>query len=311
MVVEVFTGGAPLSCCSEKFRTGVSIRIGTKWGPDLARHKDRRLLVLLIGYCVGPRMFGGVCTCWSSWSRLNLAKGEDLRQRILSRRASEMVFLRLFEQLRKLQIMLGGHTHGENPTGLEAWKHLLVGAAYEANFHMCALGLRHPENKLPIRKPTRVPISDPELASRLSASCLCPGHKQGHASLEGSYRGKPLTAWAETYPWKFCQKICDAFLKRDSAAVPDVDVFVGSEAEADSERESEPERTDNAPPRKSYTALVQKLHVNTGHASLPQMLRLAQRAKAPERAYSCGLCHGFCTAGDSAQSPQQCFVLLP
>ena len=28
---------------------------------------------------------------------------------------------------------------------------------------------------------------------------------------------------------------------------------------------------------------MQKLHVNTGHASLPKMLRLAGRAKAPER----------------------------
>ena len=147
-----------------------------------------------------------------------------------------MVFLRLFEQLQKLQITLGGHIHGENPTGSEAWKHLLVGPAYEANFHMCAVGLRHPDSKLPIRKPTRVLTSDPELANMLSA-CLCPGHKQGHASLEGSYRGRPLTAWAETYPWKFCQEVCSAFLKCDSAVVPDVDVFVGSDAEADSERE--------------------------------------------------------------------------
>ena len=193
-----------------------------------------------------------------------MSKGEALKQRILDRRASDMVFLRLFEQLWKLQMVLGGHIHGENPTGSEAWKHVLVGPAYEANFHMCALGLKHPENKLPIRKPTRVLTSDPELASALSA-CLCPGHKQGHASLEGSYRGKSVTAWAETYPWKFCNKVCEAFRRRDSAIVLDVDVFVGSEAEADSGRESEPDTEDPAPARANYSALVQKLHVNTGH----------------------------------------------
>ena len=44
-----------------------------------------------------------------------------------------------------------------------------------------------------------------------------------------------------------------------------------------------------APPRRPprpnprvYVAMVQKLHVNTGHATVPQMLRLAYRAKAPQ-----------------------------
>ena len=188
-MVEVFTGKAPLSSCSEKVRDGVSIRIGTKWGHDLSRPKNRRLLVLLVGYSRPKDVWvSWPCTCWSSWSRFNLSRPR--RQRILDRRASEMVFLHLFEQLWKLQVLLGGHIHGENPTGSEAWKHVLLGPAYEANFHMCGLGLRHPENKIPIRKPTRVLTSDPQLASALS-TCLCPGHKQGHASLEGSYRGKP------------------------------------------------------------------------------------------------------------------------
>ena len=69
---------------------------------------------------------------------------------------------------------------------------------------------------------------------------------------------------------------------------PDVDIFLESDAEADSEREGEPEEApaerDRIAPRggrPDYKALVQKLHVNTGHASVPQMLRLAQRARAP------------------------------
>ena len=42
--------------------------------------------------------------------------------------------------------------------------------------------------------------------------------------------------------------------------------------------------------------MIQKLHVNTGHASVPQMLRLAQRAKAPAglvaeiRKFKCPIC---------------------
>ena len=42
--------------------------------------------------------------------------------------------------------------------------------------------------------------------------------------------------------------------------------------------------------------MIQKLHVNIGHASVPQMLRLAQRAKAPQavidaiRQFRCPIC---------------------
>ncbi|CAE7032082.1 GIP [Symbiodinium natans] len=178
----------------------------------------------------------------------------------------------------------------------QACKHILVGPAYEANFHMCALGLRHPVSQLPLRKPTRVLTTDCLLASRLS-QCMCPGHQE-HACLEGQYKGKSLSAWAETYTESFCKAVCQSFARRDPEVHVIEDVFVESEAEADSEREDEADAPRERPVAgaANYKAMVQKLHVNTGHASVPQMLRLAKRACAPPavveavRQFRCHVC---------------------
>ena len=61
--------------------------------------------------------------------------GQALREKILKQRAEDTIFLKLFEQLWRLQQILGGHIHGENPTGSDTWNHIIVGPAYEANFH--------------------------------------------------------------------------------------------------------------------------------------------------------------------------------
>ena len=159
----------------------------------------------------------------------------------------------------------------------------------------------HPLSKLPIMKPTRVLTSDPELANQLSA-CRCPGHAK-HACLECNYKGSSLTKRAETYPQGLCRKVAQVVLNRDQDELSDVDIFVGSEDDADSERESEPPG-DPPPPEAvaprvrapNYKALVQKLHTNMGHASIPQMLRLAQRARAPApvlqaiKDFKCSIC---------------------
>ena len=67
-----------------------------------------------------------------------MGKSPAHKQQVLSQRAADMPFLRFFERLWRLQGALGGFIHGENPVGSDAWKHILVGPAYEANFHQCA-----------------------------------------------------------------------------------------------------------------------------------------------------------------------------
>ena len=296
-LIEVFTDKAPLARVSQKFRSLESIRLGTSHGQDFTRAKDRRLLLLLIGYCRPKDVwFSWPCSCWSGWARLNLAKGPPASEQVLSRRAAERPFLRLFEQAWSLQLLLGGHVHAENPTGSQAWQEINLGPAYEVNFHMCAVGMFCPKERLPILKPTRIVTSDPGLVLALR-SCRCPGHS-AHAHLEGGAKTKQ----AEVYPYKLCKKIVTYFSSRDEEVEPNHDIFLNTDDEADSEREDD-ESPDNPAAeaegenqRISYSAMIQKLHVNTGHASVPQMLRLAQRARAPPavvsaiRSFRCPVC---------------------
>ncbi|CAE7239120.1 RE1 [Symbiodinium sp. CCMP2592] len=170
---------------------------------------------------------------------------------------------------------------------------ITLGPAFEVDFHMCANGLVCKNSKLPIKRPTRIVTSDPALAEGLRR-CRCPNHTE-HAHI--------LATQGLRYPRLFCRSVAACLARRDTEVLPTHDVFLETDDEADSERESEPdvEMPEDAPdpqvPRqRSYKAMVQKLHVNTGHASIPQMLRLAQRARAPTgvveeiRKFKCPVC---------------------
>ncbi|CAE7884699.1 RE1 [Symbiodinium microadriaticum] len=214
---------------------------------------------------------------------------------VLARRKKERPFLHLFEQAWSLQTMLGGHIHAENPVASLAWNEMSLGPAYEVDFDLCAVGLVDKSSGMPIQRPTRVVTSDPQLVSALRV-CQCPGHS-AHAHVADSAQSPSLT-----YPRQFCRNIATALACRDTDVTPDHDIFVQTDDEADSERESDQEGDPDEAPRmreanrRSYAAMIQKLHVNTGHASVPQMLRLAQQAKAPAalvaeiRKFRCPVC---------------------
>ncbi|CAE7205276.1 GIP, partial [Symbiodinium sp. CCMP2456] len=229
------------------------------------------------------------------WSRRNLAKGGNAARNVLARRKKERPFLHLFEQAWSLQTMLGGHIHAENPVASLAWNEMSLGPAYEVDLDLCAVGLVDKTSGLPIQRPTRVVTSDPQLVSALRV-CQCPGH-EAHAHVT-----EPAQSSSLVYPRQFCRRIATALASRDAHVTPDHDIFVQTDEEADSERESDQEGDPEEAPRlreanrRSYAAMIQKLHVNTGHASVPQMLRLAQRAKAPAdlvaeiRKFRCPVC---------------------
>ena len=296
-LVEVFSGRAPLSHHCEQIRGLASSRLGANHGQDFSRARDRRLLLLLLAR-TRPKdvWFSWPCECWSGWSRVNLAQGGSAARTVLAKRQKERPFLRLFEQTWSLQTMLGGHAHAENPVGSLAWHEITLGPAYEVDFDMCAVGLCDRRSGLPIRKPTRIVTSDPRLVESLE-KCKCPGHAE-HAHLTGHRHAQ----CSEVYPRKLCRRVASAFASRDKHVTPVHDIFLETDEEADSERESEPADEAEGNPamqaanRRSYAAMIQKLHVNTGHASVPQMLRLAQRAKAPEgvvtaiRKFKCPVC---------------------
>ena len=312
-LIEVFAGSANLSRHCERIRQGPCIRIGLGWGQDLLRANDRRLLLLLIAL-VKPKdvWFSWPCRCWSGWSSSSINKGGSCASQVRACRSRESVFLRLFEQAWQLQTMQGGHAHGENPSGSHAWQQLSLGPAFEVDLHMCAVGLRHPQTRQPVLRPTRIVTTDASLAESLRV-CRCPSHPD-HAHLADQCRRQHLASWSDHYPMKFCKLVARTMHQRDELVEPCEDVLLNTDDEADSESEdflrapasiqaeagsqAEQEELSAAAPRNrnKFRAMIQKLHVNTGHSSNEQMLRLAHRAKASEeviqaiKEFRCSIC---------------------
>ena len=310
-LIEVFTGQAKLSQVFEKQTGLASIRLGLQFGQDFTRLHDRRCLLLLIAFC-RPRhvWFSFPCKLWGPWTRLNLIKSHATNEKIMSERAIARRYLHNVSEAWNLQILLGGHAHAENPLASQAWAELCLENAWEVRIDQCALGLRSPKSDLPVFKPTRIVTSDATLASGLE-NCRCDGRHQ-HEHLAGKYKGKNLTSWAETYPLKFCKHItkylCQALQPSESQNKHVEEILAESLDELeqmhdDANMEGVPEDQQASLDDKQLNletqrakALVHKVHVNTGHSSPEQLMRLANRCQSSDaikqaiRDFKCSVC---------------------
>eukprot|EP00435_Cladocopium_sp_Y103_P055859 s19_g18.t1 len=306
-LVEVFTDDAPLSIAVEKVFPGTAIRIGLSHGQDLSKLKDRQLLLCLIAWTKPKHVwYSWPCGVWGPWSRFNMARNSQLRADILQKRAYQKRYLHVVAEAWNLQNLLGGYNHCENPLSSDAWKELMLGDVYDCRIDQCAMGLRCPKTNLPILKPTRIVTTSRELAEVL-LTCRCDQRHQ-HAHLEGNFRGKNLTAWAEVYPKKFCRIIAEA-LHRQSCQLPESNMDWSEElfaAESSQpvdapdlddppDQSEQPEASEEVSAERAK-AIVNKLHVNTGHSSTGQMMRLANRCQASEtlkqaiKDFKCPIC---------------------
>ena len=166
------------------------------------------------------------------------------------------------------------------------------------------MGLRCPKTNVPVLKPTRIVTTSPELAQELQ-KCRC-DKKHQHAHLEGKYKGKNLSAWAEVYPKKFCRIVATALVREASPSIPDdwmEELFAAEPDEIDDSSEQQVSvprgKHEDASQIQSLDrarAIVSKLHVNTGHATTEQMMRLATRCRASEavkqaiKNFKCSVC---------------------
>ena len=305
-LIEVYTGQARLSGCFEKESQTEAIRIGYSYGHDLDKPREARLLLLLIAY-TRPRhvWISFPCKYWGPWARLNMSKSELLKAEIESHRIRARRQLHLVSECWLLQMTLQGHCHLENPLASEAWNELVLGEAWTTRIDQCSLGLRSPKSNLPVLKPTRI-VSSLETLMQAMSNCRCDKqHKHDH--LEGAFKGKNLTSWAENYPSKFSRHVAKA-LAEDLLCAKHVpldlhEVLAEEEAEELQPESDPPEPMQQSEHNKALNPknvrneiLVKKLHVNTGHASVEQMLRLAHRCQASKelvaaiKAFSCPIC---------------------
>lgn len=304
-MIEVFTGKAPLAERVEQFGS-TCIRIGLDYGHDLNQHSQRRKLLLLIALCQPKDVWISFpCGCWGPWSRMNMHRDPSLAQSTLEARQIARRHLSIVPEIWNLQQSLGGFTHIENPLTSDAWKEFQLHMAYDVRIDQCSLGLRCPRTKKPILKPTRIVTSCKEMATRL-AKCRC-DHRHEHAHLEGSYKGKPLTSYAETYPRKMCRVIAEVLTAPNRVQSKPEDVFASLD-DPDIEQDAMSDAAGAEPgaelanpaeppvPKQRIQSMLRKLHVNTGHSSIQQMLRLANRCQVSDeikqeiKKFKCDIC---------------------
>ena len=212
-MIEVFTDVAPLASQMEVQSQQNVIRIGLNHGQNLDRLRDRQLLLCLIAWTRPRHMwYSWPCGDWGPWSRFNMSRSHELKDEIMSRRQKHRRYLRAVSEAWNLQNILGGFNHCENPLGSDAWKELDLGEVFDIRVDQCAMGLRCPKSNYPVLKPTQIVTTSPCLAKALQ-SCRCDG-KHEHAHLEGKYKGRNLSSWAEIYrPKKFCRIVAQALVQ--------------------------------------------------------------------------------------------------
>ena len=180
-----------------------SIKLGLSYGQDFTKLHDRRCLLLLIAFCRPSHVwFSFPCKYWGPWTNLNLSRDPKTRDEILRQRDIALKYLHNVSEAWHLQKFLGGHAHCENPWSSLAWAELNLGECWEVRIDQCSLGLRSPKSDVPVLKPTKIVTTQETLAAGL-VNCRCDGQHR-HEHLEGAYKGRNLTSWAEDYPRKFC-----------------------------------------------------------------------------------------------------------
>ena len=220
-LVEVYAGKTNLSQCFEDDGYGEAIRLGLAWGQQLRGREARWYLKSLLDICKPRDVFVSFpCKAHCSWSRFNARRSLATRQKILQDRLLSRDDLDLLFEVIECQSTGHRHVHAENPRTSSAWQdarfNQLTMAHGFVHFDQCVLGLSHPANGKPLRKPTTIFSTR---KSMLEHMCQFQCNHEGgqHGRIEGTYQGRTVSSWAEDYEPDLCRALIKGFNIRASA----------------------------------------------------------------------------------------------
>ena len=221
-LMEVFAGAAVLSSLASTFGLPISTPVDIKLdGSDLLNPDIRRSIEHEIEkhdpYVV---TFAPVCSPWSSWSHVNMAKSEQTRVNILSQRDAWYPTLCWMKRIVEQRLSRGRKVLIENPWSSDLWNTLCMqklsrglhndaetGEVLEViRTDQCEFGLCEKwRPDLRHLKPTGFMTASKPVKERLSRRCQG-GHE--HQPLEGSSRTKLAQEW----PQELCKQILEGFM---------------------------------------------------------------------------------------------------
>ena len=263
------------------------------------------------------------CTVWSPLQHLGPMSEERLERLVQRQQADRDCFLSLVHDMVQFQRSRGRAHLGENPLTSRAWKEPLIQAAYDgevaARCDMCCYGLRRPDTKQKLMKPTKL-AGTPEIVLGCARRCA---RQEPHAHTLGTFkfRGKTqsVASFAGGYTKSFAKEVvCHAerFLDEwtpeavtvygveetvaeEKFSLPEEEAAEVEEADWRMEEQHEVSPEDVWGPGDGGGAAretVVKIYQRLGHPARATLLRMLKLAGAPKetieeaKTFQCPVC---------------------
>ena len=182
------------------------------------------------------------------------------------------------------QVNVGKHFLFESARGSGAWKlpevQRLGNKHFVIDVPACAVGLRDKDSGKPFGKSWRFITLSESIALQLG-KLVCSGDHE-HQLVEGSSGGVARSIQSQVYPPTLVRRIQAGAVAQDHWSDTCSNVLTTEELKGEGRR-----KVENA---------LKKMHVNLGHASIPDMIRILQHRGASEglldmvRAFDCPTC---------------------
>ena len=214
------------------------------------------------------------------------------------------------DQIKK-QLRRGGRVLLEHPWNSDLWKFEPLQKLFKSQQltltrnDMCAFGLTDPQSGLPVKKPTGLAVSHPDM---IDQAITCPGHRE-HRMIAGQSCGMSLSARCAEYTPCFVEHWLKCVFPEKQvclfSCVQETTSHVNCSSEADRTHESNcPElevlaaSSESTADNTKVTTLLKRVHTNLGHPSSRDLVRIIKNAGGTEQAIklaadieaSCDIC---------------------
>jgi len=192
-ILEVFTWTMAITTVANRGWEGCS-PISLETGFNLYNRADRkRAWAQYVADDPDAAVCAFPCRLWSLMQNLNM-KREGYPELLAKLQQKELALLRFAARIAARQRARGKLFLAENAIGSRAFQQQeledMINNTLRVHLHLCARGLQHPENGLPIRKGTRLQMSPEMDPWRLQRRC--PGHSR-HAIIQGTVKVQDKT----------------------------------------------------------------------------------------------------------------------
>ena len=221
-VLEVYASPQSQLCHAIRQLGGNALRFTEEDGDLATLEGQKKLFQTIAKYRPEHIWMSPECRPYCKWNRFNMKRSLSLFAKITSEQQEAEVHLDLCSAVCKYQISQQRHFHLEHPQESLIWNKKQMKEVLEntepLQFDQCRYGLKHPQNRLSMKKRTRVQTTSQDLIEALNSQYCTGDHL--HAPIAGSCRDRfgrtvQLSRHAAFYPRILARKIAKVLVQQD------------------------------------------------------------------------------------------------